>query len=287
MKIIYTCLFAASLLVSASISHAEDKIRTEGAAPGEWTMDFDAAKKVAAEKKLPILLDFSGSDWCGWCKLMEDQVFTQDAWKAYATNHIMMVLLDFPRDKSKVPEKYVKRNEELQQQYGIRGFPTFIVLDDDAKTVMGQLSAGRDKNPQSFIAELKKLFRYRDSEVENYSKTLKNEDAESYKKIVAELNTLKKKVAEQQQTIAEAKKEIAEAQEKMEATKKRATEFRASKAGDENLKRYREISAQLKQAEKELQDWMNTDPVQNEANGQKFISMSRKIEDLKTQLSEF
>ena len=61
-------LAAGALMMSAQ---AADKVELEGASVGVWTMDFDAAVKLAGEKKLPLILNFTGSDWCGWCKLMD------------------------------------------------------------------------------------------------------------------------------------------------------------------------------------------------------------------------
>ena len=95
---------------------AKEDFDTEGAKVGHWTMDLDAAKKLGADKQLPILLNFTGSDWCYWCKLMEKNIFTKPEWKAYATNHLVMVLIDFPRDKSAVPEKYKERNSQTEVQ---------------------------------------------------------------------------------------------------------------------------------------------------------------------------
>ncbi|MDF7824400.1 thioredoxin family protein [Pontiellaceae bacterium B12227] len=129
----------------------------DGAKVGRWTMDMEAAKKLAAEKQLPILLNFTGSDWCGWCKLMEKNVFTQPDWKAYAKDSIIMVLIDFPRNKTAVPEKYTKRNDQLKKQYGINGYPTFVLLNSDSSSELGRLKAGRNKTPASFIEEVKAL----------------------------------------------------------------------------------------------------------------------------------
>ena len=120
-------------------------------------MDLEAAKKLAAEKQLPILLNFTGSDWCYWCKLMEKNVFTQPAWKAYAKDSIIMVLIDFPRDKTAVPEKYKERNDALKNQYGISGYPTFVLLKPDGTNEQGRLKAGRNKTPASFVKELEAL----------------------------------------------------------------------------------------------------------------------------------
>ncbi len=61
-------LFAGTISLSAQTEEAPaaEAIQTEGAKVGHWTMDFEAAKKIAAEKNLPLLLNFTGSDWCGW-----------------------------------------------------------------------------------------------------------------------------------------------------------------------------------------------------------------------------
>ena len=65
------------------------------------------------------MLNFTGSDWCGWCKLMDKEVFAKDEWKTFAAENVVLVTLDFPKDKSIVPEKYVARNKELQE--AVRG----------------------------------------------------------------------------------------------------------------------------------------------------------------------
>ncbi len=131
----------------------------DGAKVGRWTMDLDAAEKLAADKQLPLLLNFTGSDWCYWCKLMEKNVFIQPDWKTYAKDSIVMVLIDFPRNKTAVPEKYKERNKTLKEQYGITGYPTFVLLDSDGTTELGRLKAGRDKNAVSFIKEINALLK--------------------------------------------------------------------------------------------------------------------------------
>jgi hypothetical protein len=130
-----------------------------GATVGRWTMDFNAARTLAAEKQLPILLNFTGSDWCYWCKLMEKNVFQQPKWQAYATNHIVMVLIDFPRNKTAVPEKYKERNNTLKKQYEISGYPTFVLLRPDGNTEIARLKAGRNKTAETFIEEIKAAHR--------------------------------------------------------------------------------------------------------------------------------
>jgi len=161
MKHTFTSCCAA-LLLAAGCSVTNDTITTtkpdtEGAKPGVWTQDFDAAKKAAVEKGLPLFINFTGSDWCGWCILMDDQVFSKPAWEEYAQENLMLVYINFPQDKSLVPEKYVARNEELAKSFGVQGFPTYIILDSDAETALGQLGASRNATPESFIAQVKAI----------------------------------------------------------------------------------------------------------------------------------
>jgi len=120
-----------------------------------WTQDYDKALEYAAKSKRPILLDFTGSDWCGWCIKLHDEVFVKDAFKAYADKNLVLVELDFPRSKPQSDE-VKKRNRALAQKYGVRGFPTIVVLDSTGKKVLGRTGYVRG-GPDAFIAEVKKI----------------------------------------------------------------------------------------------------------------------------------
>jgi protein disulfide-isomerase len=95
-----------------------------------WLDDFEKAKKLAAEKKLPILAYFSGSDWCGWCKRLDSEVLSQEVFKKFAGENFVLFIADFPSRKKQGPE-VVKQNKELQKRYGVEGFPTLLVLKTD------------------------------------------------------------------------------------------------------------------------------------------------------------
>lgn len=183
---------AAVLLGAFSLTaQAEDKVTLEGATVGEWTMDYTAAVALAKDEKLPLLLNFTGSDWCGWCKLMDENVFAKKEWKDFAAKNVLLVTLDFPRDETIVPEKYADRNKELQEKFGVRGYPTYIILDSDGETKLGQLGAGRDKTPESFINEFKTVVRMSDAAIEEYVKA--NPDkADDYKAAIQEIKDAKK-----------------------------------------------------------------------------------------------
>lgn len=184
-------LFGALTLTSQAEDAAAEAVQIDGAKVGQWTMDFDAAKELASEKKLPLLLNFTGSDWCGWCKLMDKNVFAQKPWQEFASSNVLLVTLDFPKDKSIVPEKYVKRNEELKNQFSVLGFPTYVILDTNGETKIGQLGAGREKTPDSFIAEFKSVVRMSESSIEAYLKA--NPDkADEYKAAIQGVKDAKK-----------------------------------------------------------------------------------------------
>lgn len=100
----------------------------------EWLTDFNKAKKEAVEKNLPILADFSGSDWCGWCIKLDKEVFSQKEFKAFAKDRVVLFLADFPRAKELAAEVKAQ-NEQLMQTYGVQGFPTVLLLDAGGKVI--------------------------------------------------------------------------------------------------------------------------------------------------------
>jgi thioredoxin-related protein len=99
-----------------------------------WQTDFEAAKaKAKAEKKL-LLVDFTGSDWCGWCKKLVAEVFSKEEFKKEAPVKFVLVELDFPNSK-KQSDELKKQNRELQKRYKVRGFPTILVMDADGNVI--------------------------------------------------------------------------------------------------------------------------------------------------------
>jgi protein disulfide-isomerase len=123
-----------------------------GAADATWMTDLPAAqKKAKAEKKL-VLMDFTGSDWCGWCKKLDKEVFSTPEFKDYAKDNLVLVELDFPRAKQQ-SATLKQANAKLKEQYDVRGFPTIVVLNGDGKEVWtqrGYMAGG----PSAWIAKL-------------------------------------------------------------------------------------------------------------------------------------
>ena len=145
-------------LVLTGFAVAEERtFMTSGVEPGKWTQDLDAAKKYAAEKDMPLFVMFTGSDWCFWCKLMDTDVFSADTFFNFAKEKLVLVAIDYPKDKSKVPEAFQARNKELGSTFRVQGVPTYVILKPDGKTEVGRLSAGKGKTPESFIKEVESV----------------------------------------------------------------------------------------------------------------------------------
>lgn len=126
------------------------------AADNNWQTDLPKAQAQAAKEKKMVLLDFTGSDWCGWCIKLNKEVFSQSDFKKYADANLVLVEVDFPARKKLSPEQ-TKANDALAKKYNIQGYPTIIVLNGEGKKVgeLGYLAGG----PKAFIAELEKLKR--------------------------------------------------------------------------------------------------------------------------------
>lgn len=97
---------------------------------GIWTVNFDSAKKTAAENNLNLMILFTGSDWCPWCVRMNDEIFSDEKFQKEVVKKFVPVKLDFP-SKIDFPEDIKKKYNALAEQYGIKGFPTVILADCD------------------------------------------------------------------------------------------------------------------------------------------------------------
>lgn len=119
-----------------------------------WVADFEQVKAAAAEQDRPILVNFTGSDWCGWCIRLEREVFSTDEFKAFAEQHLILSVIDFPR-KMQQTEELVNQNRQLSQQYGVQGFPTILLLDADGNELAR--TGYRRGGAEAYVEHLKEL----------------------------------------------------------------------------------------------------------------------------------
>ena len=123
-------------------------------AAGDWGDDFEAAKATAAKEKKPILLDFTGSDWCGWCIKLDKEVFSKKEFKEYAKENLILVTVDFPHE-ARQSKKLKEANEALSKKYNVEGFPTIILVDAEGKK-LGE-TGYQEGGPAKYVEHLKEL----------------------------------------------------------------------------------------------------------------------------------
>lgn len=102
-----------------------------------WQPDFETAKKIAKEKDQLILLNFSGSDWCGPCIRLRKEIFDSEEFSRMADTTLIMLNADFPRNKKNQPDKQIQsQNEALAEKYNPAGkFPFTVLLNADGKVI--------------------------------------------------------------------------------------------------------------------------------------------------------
>ena len=123
-----------------------------GAAELNWLTDLPKAQAKAKEENKQVLLDFTGSDWCGWCIKFNKEVLATPEFAEYAAKHLVLVEVDFPRKKEQSDE-LKKANKAVGSKYSVDGYPTFVVLNKDGKEV-GRQEGYAAGGPKAFIAKL-------------------------------------------------------------------------------------------------------------------------------------
>lgn len=88
-----------------------------------WHNNLNEALKVSEQTKKPLMLFFTGSDWCGWCVRLQNEVFRKPEFVKWANDNVVLVEVDFPRKTPQAPEIQTQ-NRELQQFFEVGGYPT-------------------------------------------------------------------------------------------------------------------------------------------------------------------
>ncbi len=117
-----------------------------------WHDDFTKAHELAKQEKKLLLLNFTGSDWCGWCKKMKADVLLKKEFLEYAAKNVVLVDVDFPEYKEQTAS-VKKTNQTLKQKYGASGYPTFVLIDAGG-TELGRHIGYSQGGPAKFIAML-------------------------------------------------------------------------------------------------------------------------------------
>lgn len=132
--------FIASFLifqVSFSQEIAENTIEVEAAEKIElsWVPTYKEALKKAKKEKKPVLIYFTGSDWCGPCKILDDKLFHTEKFKSLSDKDLVLLEVDIPRRKDLVAPAKMKENLYLQKKYKVKAFPTLMMVNHRGKKI--------------------------------------------------------------------------------------------------------------------------------------------------------
>ncbi|MFK7979567.1 MAG: thioredoxin family protein [Saprospiraceae bacterium] len=151
-------LFLGFLLIAALQINAQEAYKAENEG---WLVKMDEAYALSKKTGKPIMANFTGSDWCGWCKRLTASVFAKDEFKKWADENVILLELDYPRRKT-LPTEIQQQNAALQQAFKIKGFPTVWVFNLD-KSEEGQFnieglgSTGYTRTVQEFTTNVDKM----------------------------------------------------------------------------------------------------------------------------------
>ncbi len=150
-KVIILSALITLIMISACIAE-NPKGNTEDGI--NWFTNLEEAQEIAEEKNIPIFIHFTGSDWCGWCWKLEEEVYSKLVFQDYVAENMVMVTIDFPRE-IKQPEEVVAYNRALATRFNIKGFPTVQLLSPDGSPIAQ--TGFQYGGPEKYIEHLKEL----------------------------------------------------------------------------------------------------------------------------------
>jgi protein disulfide-isomerase len=121
--------------------------------PPGWTDDYEKAVEKAKAEKKNVLLDFTGSDWCGFCKALDKEVFATPKFKSWAKDNVVLVKVDFPHSTPQ-SAKIKQQNSDLKSKYPTGGFPTIVITDPDGKELVKKVGYKPGSGPAAYLENL-------------------------------------------------------------------------------------------------------------------------------------
>lgn len=133
-----------ALLTGCAKTGAADKLT--------WQDNLEKALAQAKKENKAVLVNFTGSDWCIWCKRLTEEVFAKKEFEAYAAKNLILVKLDFPRSIEQTTETKLYNNN-LAQRYRVQGFPTILLFNSSGKLVL--TTGYQQGGPVNYVNHLK------------------------------------------------------------------------------------------------------------------------------------
>ncbi|MBY5957244.1 thioredoxin family protein [Membranicola marinus] len=145
------------MFLGTGISQEDYTAHNEG-----WMVSVEEAQAVSQKTGKPIMANFTGSDWCGWCKRLTASVFSKDEFKKWADENVVLLELDFPR-RTKLPKEIQQQNYSLQKAFKVTGYPTVWVFYLKPNEETGQMNidpvgrTGYKPSAKAFIDEVDQM----------------------------------------------------------------------------------------------------------------------------------
>lgn len=136
-----TLLIPIALLALGTLLFSSSKQNEYSASIPGWYVDLEEAERISQETGKPILANFTGTDWCGWCKVLKREVFATKKFKEWAAENVVLLEVDFPKS-FKLPQEIASQNAGLQRALRVSGYPTIWVF----KTTTNPDTGGRSLN---------------------------------------------------------------------------------------------------------------------------------------------
>ena len=140
-------LLTAALLVCAL------PVWVRAEAPKGWTDNYAQAVETAKAEKKYLLLDFTGSDWCGFCKLLDKEVFSTPQFANWAKKNVVLVQVDFPH-QTPLTDEVKKQNSGLAAKYPVNGYPTIVILKPNGKEIAKEVGYNPGSGAAAYIKGL-------------------------------------------------------------------------------------------------------------------------------------
>ena len=119
-----------------------------------WLTNYIDALGKAKEEDRKVFLFFTGSDWCGWCMRLEREILRMPEFTDFAAENLVLVKADFPR-RTRLPAAEAAQNQRLAKEYGVRGYPTVVVLNSKGERI-GELGY-QEGGPEPFIEQIRSM----------------------------------------------------------------------------------------------------------------------------------
>ena len=156
LLVVFVVIILLALGVALYLQRAAAASPSIGSQSDGWLVGWDNAARTATTTSHPILADFTGSDWCGWCIKLRKEVFDTPEFILWAQKSVVLLEVDFPQQK-KLPAAQAAENDNLAKKYAIEGYPTILLLDNKG-TELGRLGY-QDGGPGPWIAAAEKLLK--------------------------------------------------------------------------------------------------------------------------------